>query len=185
MRPGILVGETLTRECAAGGHTRVAVYGMLVALTNRSVDHLFSAPMRSILVIDPNPELRSFVAAILSRAGHAVRETSDVHLAAALLRTEPADLLVTDLVRPSRHGAETLEALRREFRTLEVIAISGASDSAGYLRLAATLGGPRTLAQPFLSRELRGLINEMVAGVAAYRAHTDYQARRMGASGRN
>ncbi|MDO8544292.1 MAG: response regulator [Opitutaceae bacterium] len=137
--------------------------------------------MRSILVIDPNPELRHFVASILARGGHTVRETDDVRLAAPLLRAEQTDLVVTDLAMPSHRGAETIEALRHEFPALEVIAISAASDSAGYLRLAATLGGPRTLAQPFMSRQLMGLINEMVAGVAAHRVYADYQSRRQGA----
>lgn len=151
----------------------------------RSHHQQFSAHMRSILVIDPNPELRRFVAATLARGGHSVRETDDIRLAAALLRAQPADLVVTDLAMPNRRGAETIEALRREFPALEVIAISAAPDSTGYLRLAATLGGPRTLTQPFMSRELMALINEMVAGVAAHRAHADYQARRQGLLERN
>jgi adenylate cyclase len=141
--------------------------------------------MRSILVIDPNPELRSFVSNILRRAGHLVRETDDMRLAATLLRTASADLVVTDLATTTPDGAETLEALQCEFSGLEVIAISAAPHSTGYLRLAATLGGPRTLAQPFMSRELMGLINEMVAGVAAYSAHADYQSRRLVASDQN
>ena len=136
--------------------------------------------MRSILVIDSNPELRSFVSELLRRAGHTVRDTDNVHLAAALLRSVPADLVVTDLAFPNRNGSETIEALRREFKGLEIIAISGAPHATGYLKLAATLGGKRTLAQPFMSRELMGVINEMVAGVAAYTAHADYQARRRG-----
>ncbi len=141
--------------------------------------------MRSILVIDPNLELRSFVSALLRRPGHTVRETDNVHLAGGLLRSAPVDLVVTDLVFPSRHGSETIEALRREFPAIEVIAISGAPHSAGYMRLAATLGGRRTLAQPFMSRELMGVINEMVAGVAAYAAYADYQSqRRQANSGR-
>lgn len=134
--------------------------------------------MRSILVIDPNSELRSFVSAILMRGGHAVRQTDSVRHAAGMLRHAPAEILVTDLARPERNSAETLEALRREFPTLEIVAISGAPHSSGYLRLAATLGAPRTVAQPFLSRDLMGLLNEMVAGVAAYNAHADYLASR-------
>jgi DNA-binding response OmpR family regulator len=141
--------------------------------------------MRSILVIDSNPELRDFVTAILRRTGHAVRETGDVHLAAGMLRAQPADLIVTDLVLPNRNGAETLEALRREFPAMEVIAISATPHSTGYLRLAATLAGPRTLAQPFMSRELMALLHEMLAGVAAYTAHADYQSRRGTVSDRN
>jgi DNA-binding NtrC family response regulator len=144
-----------------------------------------AATMRSILVIDPNHELRSFVSNILRRAGHVVRETDDMRGAATLLRSEPADLVVTDLANSTPNGAETLEALQCEFSGLEVIAISAAPHSTGYLRLAASLGAPRTIAQPFMSRELMGLINEMVAGVAAYSAHVDYQSRRMVASDRN
>ncbi len=134
--------------------------------------------MRSILVIDPHPELRSFVCALLRRTGHSVRDTDNVHLAAGLLRSAPADLVVTDLSWPNRNGSETIEALRREFAGIEVIAISGAPHATGYLRLAASLGGPRTLAQPFVSRELMNVLNEMVAGVAAHAAHVDYQTQR-------
>jgi DNA-binding NtrC family response regulator len=141
--------------------------------------------MRSILVIDSNPEIRGFVTAILTRAGHLVRETADVHLAAALIRASHVDVVVTDLATSNNRGAETLEALQCEFPALEVIAISEAPHSTGYLRLAATLGGPRTLAQPFMNRELMGLINEMVAGVAAYRAHVEYQSSRAASTGRN
>jgi DNA-binding response OmpR family regulator len=144
-----------------------------------------AAIMRTILVIDPNPELRSFVSNILRRAGHAVRETDDMRMAATLLRAERADLVVTDLATSAPNGAETLEALQCEFSNLEVIAISAAPHATGYLRLAATLGGPRTIAQPFMSRELMGLLNEMVAGVAAYTAHADYQSRRLVAAERN
>lgn len=95
-----------------------------------------------------------------------------------MLRAQRVDVIVTDLGMPNRNGIETLEALRREFPNTEVITISGASHSTGYLRLAAALGAPRTLAQPFMSRELMGLLHEMVAGVAAYKAHVDYRSRR-------
>lgn len=137
--------------------------------------------LRSVLVVDPNSELRSFVSAILMRAGLAVRQTADVRLAAELLRREAADVLLTDLAMPNRHGRETLEALRREFPALEIIAISGAPHAAGYLRLAATLDAPRTVARPFMSRDLMQLLNEMLAGVAAYNAHADYRARQQSA----
>lgn len=36
-----------------------------------------------------------------------------------------------------------------------------------------------------MSRALRGLLNEMVAGVAAYAAHADYLSRRLVTSQRN
>ena len=132
--------------------------------------------MRSILVIDSNPELRSFVCDVLARGGHTVRATHDVHLAAALLRAEPADLVVTDLTSAHPRATETIEALRREFPAIETVSLAGAPIASGFLRLAATLGGRRTREQPFLNRELRGVINEMVSGVAAYTAYTSYRS---------
>lgn len=134
--------------------------------------------MRSIIVIDPHPELRRFVATILARAGHDVREAQDLRQAPALLRSAAADLLVTDLAEPTRHGEETLEALQREFPALEVVAISAAPHATGYLRLAATLDAPRTVARPFMSRDLMALLNEMVAGVAAYSAAERHRTER-------
>jgi CheY-like chemotaxis protein len=134
--------------------------------------------MSSILIIDANPELRAFASAILIRAGHGVREASEIRAAAALLREAPADLLLTDLTFSGRHAAETLEAIRRDFPSLEVIALAGLSHAAGCLRLGAVLGGPRTPGQPFMNRETMAFVTEMVAGLAAHGAHVEYQSRR-------
>ena len=138
--------------------------------------------MSSILVIDANPELRSFASALLTRAGHQVREATEIRAAAALLRDSPADLLLTDLTFSGRHAAETLEALRRDFPFLEVIALAGLSHAAGCLRLGAALGGPRTPGQPFMNREVMAFVTELVAGFAAHGAHAEYQSRRRASS---
>lgn len=134
--------------------------------------------MRTILVIDANPELRSFVSDLLARAGQKVRQTADVREAPALLRAEAADLILTDLAHAHPGSAETLEAIRHEFRALEVIALSAVPHATGYHRLVAALGGRRTRAQPFTNRELMSIVTELIAGVAAHRAHAAYQARR-------
>ena len=134
--------------------------------------------MSSILIIDANPELRSFATALLTRAGHQVREASEIRAAAGLLREAPADLLLTDLTFSGRHAAETLEAIQRDFPALEVIALAGLSHAAGCLRLAAVLGGPRTPGQPFMNRETMAFVTEMIAGLAAHGAYVAYQSRR-------
>lgn len=113
--------------------------------------------MSSILIIEPSPELRRFVAALLSGAGHGVREAPDMQLAVTLLRDGRATHLVTDLLRCGRPGGETLLGLRDEFPEIEIVPISRAPQSAGYLRLAATLDAPTTLAQSFMSSELMEL----------------------------
>lgn len=134
--------------------------------------------MPSVLVVDSHPELRQFVGALLLRAGHSVREADDIRAAAALLREAPVDLLLTDLTQSDRHAAETLEAIRREFPALEVIALARLSYAAGCLRLGAALGGPRTPGQPFMSRETMAFVTEMIARLAAHAAHVQYQRER-------
>ena len=134
--------------------------------------------MPSVLVVDSNPELRQFVGALLMCAGHRVREAAEIRAAAALLREAPADLLLTDLTQSGRHAAETLEAIRREFPALEVVALAGLSYAAGCLRLGAALGGPRSPGQPFMKRETMAFVTELIAGIAAHVAHVQYQSQR-------
>lgn len=134
--------------------------------------------MRSLLVIDSNPDIRRLVARLLSAAGHSVREAGDLGDAPALLRAAPADVLVTDVALCPGDSDRRIIALRREFPAIAIIPMSGGPGCGGYLRLAAALDGPRTVAQPFLSRELIALLNEVVAGVGAHRAHARYQASR-------
>lgn len=134
--------------------------------------------MPAVLVVDSHPELRQFVAGLLLRAGHGVREAADIRAAAALLRVAPADLLLTDLTQSGRHAAETLEAIRREFPSLEVIALTSLSYAAGCLRLGAALGGPRTPGQPFMCRETMAFVTELIARLAAHSAHVQYQRER-------
>lgn len=141
--------------------------------------------MATILIIDRDAVLRSFIADILTRAGHAVEQAWDGADGLQCLRSKPVDLVVTDFGAPGRQGATEIAAIRSEFPALEIIAISAAPHSTGYLRLAATLGGRRTVANPFMSRQLLALVHEMFAGVAAYTAHAEYLATREALSGAN
>jgi CheY-like chemotaxis protein len=140
--------------------------------------------MPSVLLIDSSSELRRLAGAILTHAGHVVREASDIRGAAALLRESPADVLVTDLAQPGRHAAETIEAIRRDFPLLEVVTLAGVPHATGCLRLVAALGGGRTRGRPFLDRETMACINEVIAGIAAHVAFVEYKARRQTASPR-
>lgn len=134
--------------------------------------------MSSILIVDSDPELRRFVAFLLTSGGHAVRETSKIRAAAGLLREAPADLLLTDLTDSSPHGTETLEAIGRDFPALEIVALASMSHADGCLRLCAALGGRRTPANPFTRRETAAFVTEMIAGIAAHHAHVRYRRER-------
>jgi CheY-like chemotaxis protein len=134
--------------------------------------------MPSVLIVDSDPDLRRFVAFLLTSAGHAVREAAEVRTAVALLREAPADLLLTDLTQSSPHAGETLEAIRRDFPSLEVVALASLSYAMGCLRLCAALGGPRTPGQPFTKRATMAFVTELIAGLAAHTAHVQYRRQR-------
>lgn len=111
-----------------------------------------------ILLIDPDPVLCNFLAELLRRAGHSVRQIDTVDLAVRQLWTAAVDIVVTDPNRTANESSPSFESLRSTFPGPTFIAISAAPHSTGYLRLAATLGAGALLAEPYLSRDLWDLV---------------------------
>lgn len=139
--------------------------------------------MRSILVIESNPELRRFVTALLARSGHRALAAANVPEAAALLASARVEVVVTDLAFADRAPREALSAFRQESPELEIVPLSDAAQSSGYLRLAAALGAARTLAQPFMSEQLVALTHRD-GGPESGRAETSHRTVHRGFSSR-
>ena len=119
--------------------------------------------MAHILVIDDDAVLRAVLTFALKSAGHAVNCAPDGRRALELLRTESADLVITDLVMPEQDGIETIMAIRHLFPALPVVAMSGALPNASlYLEIAANLGVRRALAKPFDTATLLDAVNEVL-----------------------
>jgi CheY-like chemotaxis protein len=115
--------------------------------------------MARILVIDDDEALLSSLELLLSAAGHDVTTSGDGLKAAQLFRTEPFDLILTDIVMPNRDGIETVIALRGEFPEIGIIAMSGGAKlSPLYLGIATRLGAHRTLEKPFTPAQLEEAI---------------------------
>jgi CheY-like chemotaxis protein len=118
-----------------------------------------------ILLIDDNAEFRAALSKLLREAGHSVRTGSDGAEAQLLLRSGPADLLITDIVMPEEDGLGLLLVVRREYPGLPVIAISDSGlRSDLYLDLASKLGAVATLTKPFSATELTSAIARVTAG---------------------
>ncbi len=124
--------------------------------------------MSHLLVIDDESLVREVVAKILMAAGHQVHQATNGHQALALLRTEPIDLVITDLVMPDCDGIELIMALRHQFPALPVIAMSGAIHNAAlYLNIATNLGVRHTLAKPFGAEALLDAVDQTLERVTA------------------
>ena len=120
--------------------------------------------MARILIIDDDDTLRGIIGKSLTHAGHTVTQANNGKKGVAQFRSDPTDLVVTDMVMPEQEGMETIKILHREFPQLPIIAMSGGLDGSPlYLDLTRRLGATRTLTKPFTLQELRQAIDEILA----------------------
>ncbi len=114
---------------------------------------------RCVIVVDDDPGVRDVVRSMLESSGYKVLLAENGKEALRLLKSEHADLILTDLVMPEQEGIETIKALRRQYPKIKVIAMSGAFGG-DYLRIAAYLGAHATLAKPIQMDRLLKLVSE-------------------------
>ncbi len=107
------------------------------------------ADMTSILIIDNDRALRAVLGEGLREAGYVVQEAANGRLGVNAFRKAPTDLVITDLYMPERDGLEVIEALRRTNPQVPILAISGASGTMDYLKVALTRGATEILSKPF------------------------------------
>ena len=121
--------------------------------------------MARVLVLDDEDEVRGVLTRALQTAGHEVRGAADGREGLHVVRTEPIDLVVTDLVMPEVDGLEFIRELAHLRPGTPVIAISGGGvwDARSLLEVAGTIGALRTLSKPFELREFLALVTEVLA----------------------
>jgi DNA-binding NtrC family response regulator len=118
--------------------------------------------MAHILVIDDDDALREVVTMALEQKGHRVTAAENGKVGVARFQTDPADVVLTDILMPEQEGVETIMQLRKRYPELKIIAMSGGGPrSAVYLQICARLGA-RTLAKPFSITDLDQAIAEVI-----------------------
>ena len=84
---------------------------------------------QTILIVDDEEGIRTFVHRVLSEAGYKISVASDGPQAIAIASTlDPLDLLVTDLMMPQMNGDELARRLRLLRPSLKVLYLTGFSD---------------------------------------------------------
>lgn len=115
--------------------------------------------MARILVVEDDENLRAIILRCLRDGGHQVDEAANGRLAMAKFMTEPPDLVVTDLIMPEQEGLQTIREMKKTFRGLPVIAMSGGLTHSGlYLDLARKLGVATILPKPFTPAQLQAAV---------------------------
>ncbi len=105
-----------------------------------------TSPVR-ILVVDDEDDVRLTLRSMLESAGYQVLEAPNGKVAMTICRSQPVDLMITDIFMPEQEGMETIQAVRREFPNLPIIALSGKAPGV-YLKTARLLGAQATLEKP-------------------------------------
>lgn len=112
--------------------------------------------VRSILVVDDDPEFRQVTRLNLENAGYKIATAANGLEAARVLAAEPVDLVLTDILMPVRDGLELIADLHKSHPKLPIIAMSGGGQLSAdmLLQMASGFRVDGLLRKPFSKEEL-------------------------------
>jgi len=127
--------------------------------------------MARILIADDDPILRALVCDMLGEFDHVVEEAADGQQAVDLLRAQPFDLLIVDMLMPNKDGLEVIMETRGAGLTLPIIAITsgGRMDAPSLLKPAKVLGADDVLPKPLHADTLVKAMERLLCRVEARR----------------
>jgi DNA-binding response OmpR family regulator len=125
--------------------------------------------MGHILVVDDEPAIVTVVRERLEREGFAVRAVASGEEALAHMDTDPADLVVLDVMLPGMDGFEVLRRLRSAGHTVPVIVLTARDEDVDKI-VGLELGADDYLVKPFNPRELSARIRAALRRQAELKA---------------
>ncbi len=120
--------------------------------------------MARILIIDDNDQFCTMLQKRLELEGYEARSANDGDKGLEMLRHDPVDLVITDMIMPEKEGISTIVEIRRDFPKVKVIAISGGGtvSPGSYLDTAKLLGAARTFSKPMDMSEFLSAVCEVL-----------------------
>jgi CheY-like chemotaxis protein len=120
-------------------------------------------PHPRILVVDDNADMRETLRLLLRHMGYDAEAAFDGNHALEIQRARPADIVITDIFMPRKDGIETIEAFRREWPRVKIVAMSGGGEVAlrDYLEVAPEIGADAVLRKPFSPESLEALLRKL------------------------
>jgi DNA-binding response OmpR family regulator len=119
-----------------------------------------AAPLRRVLVVDDDEDIRLLLEELLRGAGYGVEIASDGRAALRAFHANPCDIVVLDLSMPELDGFETLERLR-DLSDVPVILVTARSGEIDKVRGFRT-GADDYVVKPFGRHELLARIEALL-----------------------
>ncbi len=110
-------------------------------------------------MVDDSPEYRTLATAVLTSAGHRVRDVGTLGEARLAFESGPVDLVVLDLTLPDGDGLDFCSELRNR-SSVYVIMLTGRSDEVDKL-IGFRIGADDYITKPFSGRELAARVSAM------------------------
>jgi CheY-like chemotaxis protein len=131
--------------------------------------------MRSVLIIDDEPEVGHALRRVLERAGYSVTTVSSSAEGLASFERDPTDIVITDIIMPKTHGIDVIKAIRNRGTPTRIVAISGGGNfgpidyqpeaitTTAYLAAAIQAGADEALTKPFDKADLLAVLKKLLA----------------------
>src|SRR5438270_5414584 len=127
--------------------------------------------MKTILVVDDEPQIVQLVRDYLEHGGFSVLVAADGATALELARTRKPDLVVLDLGLPALDGLDVTRALRRE-GALPIIMLTARDDESDKL-VGLELGADDYVVKPFSPKELVARVRAVLRRAEGLRTESD------------
>jgi DNA-binding response OmpR family regulator len=131
----------------------------------------------TVLIVDDEPSVLRFMAAIVRTAGYEVllADGGDEALAICKSSANGIDLMISDVAMPRMNGRALAQCMNQKYPDVPIVFVSGYPESRVIVAGLATRGfenGYTYLQKPFTAQELLRVIKTVVRTAAKVRAST-------------
>jgi len=135
-------------------------------------------PQHTILVVEDETSIASFVAAYLRNAGYGVRTASTAQAAAVELTTETPALVVLDLNLPDGDGVELCRRIRKS-SDIPILMLTARDEDVDKI-IGLEVGADDYMTKPFNPRELVARVKSVLRRAAPERRRSESEELRHG-----